>query len=94
MMMTITKKYKETDLGSIILYTDFNSQTTNVFYEYRDVILNCSSFSPAEIIETIKNYRKVSKSNLRVVEEDNGLSFYKPNKYVFPVFRITFKNKL
>lgn len=90
-MMSITKHYKEKDLGTFILYSNGLNNETSVFYEYYTLVSSCKDLPAEDVLNTILDYKKVSKSNLRISKESNGLGFYRPNKYVFPVFYIIFK---
>lgn len=91
MIQTITKSYNEQHYKHFSVYGRPSFKSTNVFWEYFDLLT--SNFTEKEITEVIKNYKKKSKSEIRISYNDKEIEFFKPNKYVFPEFYIILKDE-
>lgn len=98
MIITYTNSYRELTFDNFTLYGD-TRDSTNIFYEYYNFIVGLSSARFAkgqssqkeELTEKIKEYRPTAKSKLRISYGEEGVEFFKPNKYIFPQFYILFK---
>lgn len=100
MIITYNKQYTEQKFEHFNLYSNLSFKSTNVFWEYYNLILSFSSAlrlkaSPAtkeEITEKIRTHKKESKSKLRISFREDRVEFYKMDKFIFPEFYILFKN--
>jgi hypothetical protein len=92
MVITYNKQYTEQKFKHFNLYSNLSFKSTNVFWEYYNLILSFSSATQEEITEKIRTYKKESRSKLRISFREDGVEFYKTDKFIFPEFYILFKN--
>lgn len=88
MKITYEKQYTEQKFKYFTLYQNLSFSSTNVFWEYYNLVKSNSSATKEELIEIIKNHKKVAKSNLRISYGEQEIEFFKENKYIFPEFYI------
>lgn len=92
MTITYNKEYITQDFSYFNLYGVPSFESTNVFWEYYNLIKSFSSAEKEEIIEKIKTHKKESKSSLNISYTERGIEFFKPKKYIFPEFYILWKD--
>lgn len=92
MEISYTKNYTKRDYYKhFTIYDDLSFKDTNVFHEYYGLITGNGDKSKEGIIKLIQDYQPESRSKLRWSLEGETLSFYPPNKYIFPKFYVIFK---
>lgn len=87
MKITYEKQYTEQRFKHFTLYQNLSFNSTNVFWEYCNLIKSSPDATKEELTEIIKNHKKTAKSRLRISYE-HGIEFFKENKYIFPEFYI------
>lgn len=95
MNLDITSTYRiDLEADNFTLYATKSKNVTAVFYEYLSLIYKNESLGKNGLTAIIKNYKPEARSKARIeYEEDNRLiCFYTPEKYIFPVFYINFKD--
>lgn len=88
MKITYEKQYTEQKFNHFTLYQNLSFSSTNVFWEYYNLVKNNSGATKEELIEVIRNHKKVAKSKLRVSYNERGVEFFKENKSIFPEFYV------
>jgi len=88
MKITCEKQYTEQKFKHFTLYQNLSFSSTNVFWEYYNLVKNNSAVTKEELTEIIKSRKKVAKSRLRISYGEQRIEFFKENKYIFPEFYI------
>lgn len=92
MEITYTKSYRERNCyNNFTIYDDLGFKDTHIFHEYYCLITGNEYKTKQELIKLIEDYKPKAKSKLRWSLEGETLSFYAPNKYIFPKFYLIFK---
>lgn len=91
MEITYTKKYGKREFDHFTSYSDLDFKDTYIFFEYYDLISRNKNKNKEQLLKLIEDYKPKAKSKLRWSLEDSVLSFYPPNKYIFPRFYLIFK---
>lgn len=92
MRITYEKSYNQVDYEHFTKYGSLGLKDTQVFWEYEDLIRANKDKNREEILQIVKDYTPMSKAKLRYDFHENTLSFYAPNKYIFPKFYLIFKD--
>jgi propanediol dehydratase small subunit len=88
MKITYEKQYTEQKFKHFTLYQNLSFSSTNVFWEYYNLIKDNSATTKEELMEIIKSYKKTAQSRLRINYNERGIEFFKEKKYIFPEFYI------
>lgn len=88
MKITYEKQYTEQKFKHFTLYQNLSFNSTNVFWEYYNLVKSNSGATKEQLIEIIKNHKKAAKSKLRISYNERGVEFFKENKFIFPEFYI------
>ena len=88
MKITYEKQYTEQKFKHFTLYQNLSFSSTNVFWEYYNLVKSNSGTTKEELTELIKNHKKIAKSKIKIRYGENMTEFYKENKFIFPEFYI------
>lgn len=91
MRVEYTKSYSQIDYEYFTKYGSSGFNDTKVFWEYESLIRANKDKNKEEILKLVKDYIPISKAKFRYDFHENTLSFYAPNKYIFPKFYLIFK---
>ena len=91
MVITYNKQYAERQFDNFNMYSDLSLKSTNVFWEYYNLIVHNTVSDKNQLEKLIRKHKPIAKSKLRINFEDNGIEFFKENKCIFPEFHIIFK---
>lgn len=91
MIVEYTKSYSQLDCEHFTKYGSSGFKDTQIFHEYESLIRANKDKTKEEILKLVEDYKPTSKAKLRYDFYDNTLSFYAPNKYIFPKFYLIFK---
>lgn len=91
MIIEYTKSYYQKDCDYFTIYDDLSFKDTNIFWEFHGLISRNKDKNKEELLKIIDGYIPKAKSKYRHSLEGSTLSFYPPNKYIFPKLYVIFK---